>query len=95
VAAEPSSWFVLEPGHDVVTADGKELGKVKEVLGDTVHDIFDGLLVSTGALGLEQKYVPAELVESIDTEAVRLTVSADETGQLDEVRPPGAVARKR
>jgi hypothetical protein len=88
---EPISWLVLEPGHNVVTADGEELGRVEEVLGDTVADIFDGLTVATGLLG-KPKYVPAELVASIDTEAVHLTISADKADRLEEYTPPGGVA---
>jgi hypothetical protein len=88
--ADPTSWLVVEPGHPVVTADGEELGKVKEVLGDNVAGIFDGLIVGHGLLGVEERYVPAELVESIDTEAVHLTIGAAETKQLERFKPPGA-----
>jgi hypothetical protein len=87
--ADPISWLVLEPGHKTLTADGEELGTVKEVLGDTVADIFDGVLVTTGVLGSDETYVPAELVESIDTDAVHLTISAAESGRLEELTPPG------
>ena len=38
---DPISWFVLEPGHKVVTADGEELGRVEQVLGYENADIFD------------------------------------------------------
>jgi hypothetical protein len=86
---DPISWFILEPGHKTVTSDGAELGTVKEVLGDTGADIFGGLLVTTGALGLNETYVPAALVGSIDTEAVHLTISAAESDRLDELKPPG------
>jgi hypothetical protein len=85
--ADPSSWLVLEPGHRVVTADGEELGKVDQVLGDEVADIFDGLAVATGLLG-KPTYVPAELVDSIDTDAVRLSISKAEAERLDEYTPP-------
>jgi hypothetical protein len=90
--ADPISWLVLEPGHKVVTADGEEVGKVEEVLGDTVADIFDGLTVGTGLLG-KPRYVPAELVVSIDTEAVHLTISKAEADRLEEYTPPRAVER--
>jgi uncharacterized protein YrrD len=86
---DPISWLVLEPGHAVVTADGEQLGTVKEVLGDTEADIFDGLRVSTGLLGSDEKYVPAELLESIDTDAVHLTIPAAESDRLDGLAPPG------
>lgn len=87
--ADPTSWLALEPGWKVVTADGEELGKVEEVLGEKTLDIFDGLTVARGLLG-KPKYVPAELVQRIDTEAVHLTISADEAERLDEYEPPGA-----
>ena len=85
--ADPSSWLVLEAGHSVVTADGEELGTLDQVLGDEVADIFDGLAVATGLLG-KPKYVPAELVGSIDTEAVHLTISKAEADRLDDYTPP-------
>jgi hypothetical protein len=85
--ADPIAWLVLEPGHKVVAADGEEVGKVEEVLGDTVSGIFDGLTISTGVLG-KPKYVGSELVDSIDTEAVHLTISAEEAERLEEYTPP-------
>ncbi len=89
--ADPIAWVVLEPGHSVVTADGEGLGKVAEVLGDTVTDIFDGLSVATGLLG-KPKYVPSELVDSIDTDAVHLTISKAEADRLEEYTPPAGAA---
>jgi hypothetical protein len=87
--ADPTSWLVVEPGYPVAAADGEVIGKVEEALGDTVSDIFDGLTVSTGLLG-KPKYVPSELVASIDTEAVRLTIGKDDVERLDEYTPPAA-----
>jgi hypothetical protein len=75
--ARPIAWLVLEPGHKVVDANGDHVGQVEEILGDTVADIFDGLAVSTGLMG-KPMYVPAEVVGSIDTEAVHLTVPRQE-----------------
>ena len=91
--ADPISWFLLEPGHALVTSDGKELGKVEQVLGDKTADIFDGVTVATGVLG-KAPYVPAELIASIDTAAVHLSVSAADAAELDEFTPPGAVAEE-
>jgi hypothetical protein len=56
--ADPVSWLLIEPGWDVVDADGAAVGKVDEVLGDTDSDIWDGLTVSG-------KYVAAEDVTEI------------------------------
>lgn len=87
--ADPASWLVVEPGYRVAAPDGEEIGRVEEVLGDNVADIFDGLAISTGVLG-KPKYVPSELIGSIDTDAVRLTVGKDEVERLEDYTPPAA-----
>jgi hypothetical protein len=56
--ADPVSWLLIEPGWEVVDADGNRVGTVDEVLGDLDADIWDGLTV-------DGKYVPAEQVASI------------------------------
>lgn len=70
--SDPVSWLVLEPGWEVVGADGESVGKVDEVLGDKDRDIFDGLQVSSGVLG-ESRYIPAEEVGEITEGRVQLT----------------------
>ena len=49
--SDPVSWFLIEPGWEVVGADGESVGKVHEVVGDQERDIFDGLQVATGLVG--------------------------------------------
>jgi ribosomal 30S subunit maturation factor RimM len=56
--ADPVSWLLIEPGWVVYDANGKRVGKVKEVLGEREADIWDGLTVSG-------RYVPAEAVAQI------------------------------
>ncbi len=56
--ADPVSWLLIEPGWEVVDANGNNVGTVDEVLGDPDTDIWDGLTV-------DGKYVPAEQVASI------------------------------
>ena len=56
--ADPVSWLLIEPGWEVVDANGERIGKVDEVLGEREADIWDGLTV-------DGKYVPAEQVASI------------------------------
>jgi hypothetical protein len=70
--SDPVSWLLLEPGWEVVGADGESIGKVDEVLGDKDRDIFDGLQVTSGVLG-ESRYVPAEEVGEITEGRVQLT----------------------
>jgi uncharacterized protein YrrD len=80
---------MIERGWNVVAADGTEVGKVEEIVGDTGADIFNGLSISTGLLG-KPKYVPAERVRSITEGQVELDLSPDAVANLDdhEMQPP-------
>jgi uncharacterized protein YrrD len=90
----PVSWLLIEPGWRVVSADGVELGKVHEVVGDAGEDIFNGLAVSPGLLRTS-RYVPAERVASIVKGEVRLDIHADDLERFDEHghQPPSAEIR--
>jgi hypothetical protein len=83
---EPVSWLMIEPGWTVEGSDGKEVGTVREVLGDASADIFDGLAVSHGLLK-RARYVPAENVGEITEGRVALTVSSREFKRLPEYQP--------
>jgi uncharacterized protein YrrD len=89
VAADPVSWLLIEPGWKVVAADGSEVGKVEEIVGDTGKDIFNGLAVSTHLLS-KAKYVPAERVRQITEGCVELDLGADAIERLNEhgLQPP-------
>jgi hypothetical protein len=89
MAADPVSWLLIEPGWTVVAADGSEVGKVEEIVGDTGEDIFNGLAVSTHLLG-KPKYVPSERVRRITEGSVELDLGADAIERLDEhgLQPP-------
>ncbi len=87
--ADPVSWFVIEPGWEVVGSDGSKLGTVEETVGDSARDIFDGLTVGTGLLS-KPRYVPAELVDEIVEGTVSLSVGKERFERLEGYRePPG------
>jgi hypothetical protein len=92
--SEPVSWLVVERGWKVVAADGQELGTVEETVGDSTHDIFSGLTVAGGALQ-RPRFVPAEVVDEIVEDGVRLSIGPDEFEQLEpyEEPPPSAQIR--
>jgi len=94
LSSTPVSWLVIEPGWTVVSADGEEIGKVEEVVGDTGNDIFNGLGVSTGLLG-KPKYVPSERVAEIVEREIRLDLPADALDSLEdhEPQPPSTELR--
>lgn len=80
---DPVSWKVVEHGWTVATADGDEVGRVAEVLGDPNIDIFNGLAVSTGLLG-KSRYVPSERVGRIVEGRVELELSKADFERLPE-----------
>lgn len=89
---DPVSWFVVEPGWEVVLGtDGELVGLVKEVLGDQNADIFDGLAVDSGIIS-KAKYVPAERVQMIVEGRVVLDMSKEEFDALPDAdaAAPGA-----
>ena len=82
---------MIEAGWTVLAADGSEVGKVDEVTGDSNADIFDGLAISTSALG-KPRYVPAEQVGEITEGTVRLKLSREQFDQLGEYLEPATSA---
>jgi hypothetical protein len=92
--ADPVSWLLIEPGWKVVAADGADVGKVDEVVGDTGKDIFNGLSIATGLMS-KPRYLPAERVRRITEGSVELDVPADAVERLEEheQQPPHAQFR--
>jgi hypothetical protein len=90
--ADPVSWFVVEPGWKAVAADGTEVGTVKETIGDSNTDIFNGLAISTGLLS-HPLYVPAEEVERIEEGRVVLRLDPGQVEQLEPYAEPPAGGR--
>ena len=74
--SDPVSWLVIEPGWDVVDANGEPVGKVEEVVGDRENDIFSGLRVAKSLLG-KAELVPAENVGEITEGRVQLAPNGD------------------
>jgi hypothetical protein len=83
----PVSWFVIEPGWEVVARDGETAGKVDEIVGDAAEDIFDGLTFKPSPLA-RPKYVEAERVSKITPGRVQLALAADEARRLDDYARP-------
>jgi uncharacterized protein YrrD len=78
---------MIERGWKVVDAEGEDIGRIEEVIGDTSNDIFNGLAVSTGLLA-KPRYVPAEQVGEITDKQVQLKLPAEHVERLDEHEPP-------
>jgi hypothetical protein len=89
--ADPVSWLMIKPGWRVLASDGSEVGQVDEVVGDSSVDIFNGLAVATSAFG-KPRYVPAERVDEIAEDVVRLSLTPDQVERLDEYLEPATSA---
>jgi len=86
----PVSWLQIEPGWRVVGSDGTHLGSVVSVVGDQTMDIFDGLAVTLDEAST-RRYVPAELVTSMEAGEVMLRLTAADARGLDAFRDPPPV----
>lgn len=88
---DPISYLTLEPGTDVISADGESVGKVEHVLRDEGTDIFDGIVVDTrvGPGGL--RFVDAPEIAELRERAAFLTITAAEVERLPEPGPSPAV----
>jgi hypothetical protein len=82
---------MIRPGWKVLAADGTEVGEVDVVAGDDTEDIFDGVAMATSAFG-KPRYVPAEQVTEITEGAIRLSLTPEQVGQLDEYLEPATSA---
>jgi sporulation protein YlmC with PRC-barrel domain len=51
---DPVSWLLIEPGWKVYDASGEKVGRVEEVLGDTVAGIFHGIVVDGKEIDADQ-----------------------------------------
>jgi uncharacterized protein YrrD len=83
---EPTSWMTLKKGTPVVAADGTEVGKVTEVVGDEQQGIFSGITVSPGLLA-ENRFVRASFVDDMTDERVSLAIASHELESRTE-QPP-------
>ncbi len=90
--ADRVSWLQIEPGWNVVAADGGAIGTVTQVAGDPEHDIFDGLAVTTTG-DPQVRYVPGEVVGAIFVGQVTLTIADTATLEPFEAAPPETVFR--
>jgi len=76
------SWRTLEPGADVVAADGMRVGAVQEVVADDDLDVFDGVVVDLrrGPGGL--RYVESAAIAMIFDHRLVLRVPSARVQEL-------------
>lgn len=72
----PGSYLTVDAGAPVFSSDGEELGRVEEVVADSATDVFDGLVVATGTLGRDLRFVEGAAVDEIYEGGVVLKLDA-------------------
>ena len=82
----PASYLTLQEGAAVVSSDGERIGRVEEVLADTQADVFDGIVIGKGPLGLDRRYVEADQIDRIHERGVVLSITATASAALPEPR---------
>ena len=80
---EPTSYFSLAEGADVLASDGEKVGTVARVFRDEAADIFDGLEISLLPLG-RRVYAEADLVQEIYEKGVLLRIDEVAAQELSE-----------
>ena len=78
---EPISYLALAEGTPVYSRDKTPVGKVKRVLADEEHDVFDGIVVDTDD---GDRFVDAEQVDRLYEQAAVLRLSSSEARSLPE-----------
>jgi hypothetical protein len=77
----PASYLTLTAGTPVLSCDGEQIGTVAHVLADADADIFDGLVLDTGA---GRRFADAPLVSEVHAGGVVLTVDRAAAERLPE-----------
>jgi hypothetical protein len=75
------SWRSIVYGTPVTAADGRQVGTVREVLGDDAEDIFHGIRVSLSQ-GHRDVMVGSEDISELTAGSIQTTLSAEQLSAL-------------
>lgn len=82
-AIDPSS-VVIDEGTDVIDKDGESVGTVEEVRYNESGRI-DGFDVKAGTVFTKNLHIPLKWVDSLQRDAVRLSITSDEAETAGEI----------
>ncbi len=84
------SWKAVDEDAVVVAGDGREIGRLREVVGDEEADIFDGLVVAVPKLE-HDRFIAAERVRRIWPDRVEVDLGPEEVLNLPPYTEPAVV----
>ena len=89
----PISYLTVAEGVPVYASDEREVGKVTHVLADPDIDVFDGLVVSTGGIPPEHRFVDADQITRLHERGVVLGIDSELAAELPKpAANPAAVS---
>ena len=80
---EPQGWMIAEPGSPVVTAEGEEIGNVRERT-----PLYLQVRAHKDLLSDVEMYVPGELIQAVDGGRVYLSRTREQLEAMDLTTPP-------
>ena len=82
----PSNTIALKPNANVITADGKHVGQVEEIMVDDDSKLASHFVISRGMFFKHHKLIPTIWIDSIMENNVHLTMKADFLKTLPEYK---------
>jgi hypothetical protein len=79
----PQGWMIAEPGSPVVTADGEEIGSVRERT-----PLYLQVRAHRDLLNDVEMYVPNELIQTVEGGRVLLGRTREQLEAMDLTTPP-------
>ena len=77
---DPTSYMAVAKGTPVLTAEGREIGRVKRVLAVPVKNVFDGIVIGTPE---GDRFVDAPEIDRLYERAVLTTLTDEEAAALE------------
>ncbi len=81
----PTGTVAVKEGAKVITAEGKNVGKIEGIVADKPADQATHLLVTKGRLAEEKKLVPMKYVQWLEEKEVHLSVKKETLKELESV----------
>lgn len=77
----PPGTVGLHEGMTVQSSDGAKIGSIKSLEADPASETITEIVVKHGFISSHEFAIPADLVKSIDSDTVHLSLSEDEVNQ--------------
>jgi uncharacterized protein YrrD len=83
----PEGRIAISEGAQVVSADGKHIGNVEQVITDSQSNTTTHFVIGKGFLLKEYKLVPAQWVNGVQEERIVISVDAELINRLPDYNP--------